>query len=162
MKSLHQTDGKGIFLCRQRSDLLHRIVIVMLVAAHHLVCLNAQLRISLHASIGIYNRPLAKLDKAIKIADTSNQGKAKCETASAVSIAFREDTKPFDKADSVFNKDTYLLDLADIFALLFGQQMSLGTLFRQKRIGVYQGKTLVSGIRLQHRFCLDMDTRILE
>lgn len=107
-------------------------------------------------------RPLAKLDKAIKIADTSNQGKAKCETASAVSIAFREDTKPFDKADSVFNKDTYLRDLAVIFALLFGQQMSLGTLFRQKRIGVYQGKTLVSGIRLQHRFCLDMDTRILE
>ena len=110
----------------------------------------------------VYNRPLAKLDKAIKIADTSNQGKAKCETASAVSIAFREDTKPFDKADSVFNKDTYLRDLAVIFALLFGQQMSLGTLFRQKRIGVYQGKTLVSGIRLQHRFCLDMDTRILE
>lgn len=115
-----------------------------------------------HKNPAFYNRPLAKLDKAIKIADTSNQGKAKCETASAVSIAFREDTKPFDKADSVFNKDTYLRDLAVIFALLFGQQMSLGTLFRQKRIGVYQGKTLVSGIRLQHRFCLDMDTRILE
>lgn len=109
-----------------------------------------------------YNRPLAKLDKAVKIADASNQGKAKGETVSAIAIAFREDTKPFDKADSVFNKDTYFRDLAVISALLFGQRIILGTLFRQKRIGVYQGKTLISAIRLQHHFCLDMDTRILE
>lgn len=108
------------------------------------------------------NRPLAKLGKAVKIADASNQGKAKCETVSAVTIAFREDTKPFEKADSVFNKDTYFRDFAVIFALLLGQRMILGTLFRQKRIGVYQGKALVSSICLQHRFCLDMDTRILE
>ena len=40
--------------------------------------------------------------------------------------------------------------------------MILGTLFWHKRIGVYPGKTLVSGIRLQHRFSLDMDTGILE
>ena len=107
-------------------------------------------------------RPLAKLGKAVKIADASNQGKAKGETVSAVSIGFREDTKPFDKADGVFNKDTFFRNLAVIFALLLGQWMIFGTLFRQKSIGVYQGKTLVSSIRLQHRFCFDMDTRILE
>ena len=55
-----------------------------------------------------YNRPLAKLSKAVNIADASNQRKAKSETASAVAVAFREDTKPFDKADSVFHKDTLL------------------------------------------------------
>ena len=54
------------------------------------------------------NRPLAKLGKAVNIADASNQRKAKSETASAVAVAFREDTKPFDKADSVFHKDTLL------------------------------------------------------
>ena len=37
-----------------------------------------------------------------------------------VAIAFRENTKPFDKADSVFNKDTFLRNLAVIFAFLFG------------------------------------------
>ena len=55
-----------------------------------------------------HNRPLAKLGKAVNIADASNQRKAKSETASAVAVAFREDTKPFDKADSVFHKDTLL------------------------------------------------------
>ena len=40
--------------------------------------------------------------------------------------------------------------------------MILGTLFRQERIGVYLSKPLVSAVRLQHRFCLDMDTGILE
>ena len=110
----------------------------------------------------VFIRPLAKLGKAVKIADASNQGKAKGETVSAVSIGFREDTKPFDKADGVFNKDTFFRNLAVIFALLLGQWMIFGTLFRQKSIGVYQGKTLVSSIRLQHRFCFDMDTRILE
>ena len=54
------------------------------------------------------NRPLAKLDQAVKITDTSNQRKAKCETVSAVGIGFREDTEPFNKAGSVFNKDTLL------------------------------------------------------
>ena len=56
----------------------------------------------------VYFRPLAKLGKAVKIADASNQRKAKSETVSAVAIAFREDTKSFDKSDSVFNKDTLL------------------------------------------------------
>ena len=61
------------------------------------------------ASYGIAesNRPLAKLGKAVKIADTSNQRKAKRETIPAVAIAFRENAKPFDKADGVFNKDTF-------------------------------------------------------
>ena len=54
-----------------------------------------------------YIRPLAKLGKPVKIADTSNQRKAKCETMPAVAIAFRENAKPFDKADSVFNLDTF-------------------------------------------------------
>ena len=40
--------------------------------------------------------------------------------------------------------------------------MILGTLFGHKRIGVYLSKPLVSGISLQHCFCLDMDTGILE
>ena len=55
-----------------------------------------------------YNRPLAKLDKAVKVADASNQRKAKCKTVSAIAVALREDTKSFDKADNVFNKDTVL------------------------------------------------------
>ena len=37
-----------------------------------------------------------------------------------------------------------------------------GTLFRQEGTGMYLNKPQVSGIRLQHRFCLDMDTGILE
>lgn len=53
-------------------------------------------------------RPLAKLDKAVKVADASNQRKAKCKTVSAIAVALREDAKSFDKADSVFNKDTIL------------------------------------------------------
>ena len=40
--------------------------------------------------------------------------------------------------------------------------MILGALFRQEGIGVNLSKSLVSAIRLQHRFCLDMDTGILE
>ncbi len=54
-----------------------------------------------------YNRPLAKLGKAVKIADTSNQGKAKSKAASTVAVTLREDTKPFDKTDRVFNKDPF-------------------------------------------------------
>ena len=52
-----------------------------------------------------YNRLLAKLGKAVKIADTSNQGKAKSKAASTVAVTLREDAKPFDKTDCVFNKD---------------------------------------------------------
>ena len=40
--------------------------------------------------------------------------------------------------------------------------MILGALFRQEGIGMNLSKSLVSAIRLQHRFCLDMDTGILE
>ena len=53
-------------------------------------------------------RPLAKLAQAVKVADASNQRKAKCKTVSAIAVALREDTKSFDKADNVFNKDTIL------------------------------------------------------
>ena len=52
-------------------------------------------------------RLLAKLGKAVKIADTSNQGKAKSKAASTVAVTLREDTKPFDKTDRVFNKDPF-------------------------------------------------------
>ena len=82
----------------------------------------------------------------VKIAYASKQRKAKSETVSAVAIAFREDTKSFDKTDSVFNKDALLCNLSVIFAFLIGEGMILGTLFRHKRIGVYQSKTLVCGI----------------
>ena len=65
--------------------------------------LSLQNKLSVLMSI----RPLAKLGKTVKIADSSNQRKAKCETMPAVAIAFRENAKPFDKADGVFNKDTF-------------------------------------------------------
>ena len=55
----------------------------------------------------LQNRLLAKLGKAVKIADTSNQGKAKSKAASTVAVTLREDTKPFDKTDCVFNKDPF-------------------------------------------------------
>ena len=57
-------------------------------------------------------RPLAKLAQAVKVADASNQRKAKCKTVSAIAVALREDTKSFDKADNVFNKDTVLSNQA--------------------------------------------------
>ena len=45
-------------------------------------------------------RPLAKLSKAVKVADTSNQGKAESKALSPVTVTLREDTKPFDKMDT--------------------------------------------------------------
>ena len=62
----------------------------------------------------------------------------------------------------MFNKDTFSCNLTVLFTLLPGQGVILGTLLRQERIGVYLNKSLVSGIRLQRRFRLDMDTGILE
>lgn len=55
----------------------------------------------------IYIRPLAKLSKAVKVADASNQGKTEGKALSSVTVTFREDTKPFEKTDGVFNKDTF-------------------------------------------------------
>ena len=52
-------------------------------------------------------RPLAKLSKAVKVADTGNQGKAESKALSAVTVTLREDTKSFEKTDGVFNKDTF-------------------------------------------------------
>ena len=52
-------------------------------------------------------RPLAKLSKAVKVADTSNQGEAESEAFSPVTVTLGEDTKPFDKTDGVFNKDMF-------------------------------------------------------
>ena len=52
-------------------------------------------------------RPLAKLSKAVKVADTSDQGKAESKALSRVTVTLGEDTKPFDKTDGVFNKDTF-------------------------------------------------------
>ena len=57
--------------------------------------------------ISIINRPLAKLSKAVKVADASNQGKTEGKALSSVTVTFREDTKPFEKTDGVFNKDTF-------------------------------------------------------
>ena len=53
-----------------------------------------------------YNRPLAKLNRAIKIGNTSNQGEAKSKAFSAIAVTFGEDTKPFEKTNGVFNKNT--------------------------------------------------------
>ncbi len=54
-----------------------------------------------------YIRPLAKLSKAVKVADTSNQGKAESKALSSVAVTLGKDTKPFDKTDGMFNKDTF-------------------------------------------------------
>ena len=43
-----------------------------------------------------------KLSGAIKIADTSNQGKVQSKVVSAIAITFGEDTKPFYKTKGVF------------------------------------------------------------
>ena len=53
------------------------------------------------------NRPLAKLSKAVKVADTGNQGKAESKALSAVTVTLRKDTESFKKTDGVFNKDTF-------------------------------------------------------
>lgn len=58
-------------------------------------------------SIRFYIRPLAKLSKAVKVADTSNQGKAESKALSPVAVTLGKDTKPFDKTDGMFNKDTF-------------------------------------------------------
>ena len=55
----------------------------------------------------VNNRPLAKLSKAFKVADTGNQGKAESKALSAVTVTLREDTESFKKTDGVFNKDTF-------------------------------------------------------
>ena len=55
----------------------------------------------------LLNRPLAKLSKAVKVADTGNQGKAESKALSAVTVTLREDTESFKKTDGVFNKDTF-------------------------------------------------------
>ena len=52
-------------------------------------------------------RPLAKLSKAVKIADTSDQREAESKATSSVAVAFRKDTKPFDETNSMFNKDSF-------------------------------------------------------
>ena len=61
----------------------------------------------LHRLYNISNRPLAKLSKAVKVADTSNQGKAESKALSPVAVTLGKDTKPFDKTDGMFNKDTF-------------------------------------------------------
>lgn len=51
------------------------------------------------------NRSLAKLRKAVKVADTSNQREAECEAFPPIARSFRKDTESFEKAEGVFNKD---------------------------------------------------------
>ena len=50
-------------------------------------------------------RPLAKLNKAVKIADACDHGKAKSKTFSTVTVSLGKDTKSFDKTDSVFDEN---------------------------------------------------------
>jgi len=49
-----------------------------------------------------FNRPLAKLESELEIANTRNEIKAKTETLPAVPIPLRKDAKTFDTADDVF------------------------------------------------------------
>ena len=63
--------------------------------------------INCHGFMIYRNRPLAKLNKAVKIADASDQRKAKSKTLSTVTVALRKDAKSFDKADSVFDEDAF-------------------------------------------------------
>ena len=44
-----------------------------------------------------YNRSLAKLSKAVKIADASDEGETESEAISTIAIAFGDDTESFDK-----------------------------------------------------------------
>lgn len=57
--------------------------------------------------LNLFSRPLAKLSKAVKVADTGNQGKAESKALSAVTVTLRKDTESFKKTDGVFNKDTF-------------------------------------------------------
>ena len=61
----------------------------------------------IHPMNGESIRPHAKLSKAVKVADTSDQGEAESKALSPVAVTLGEDTKPFDKTDGVFNKDTF-------------------------------------------------------
>ena len=47
------------------------------------------------------------IDKRHLILGAAIKEKRRAKTLSAIAIAFREDTKPFDKTDGVFNKDTF-------------------------------------------------------
>ena len=58
-------------------------------------------------TLWLFIRPHAKLSKAVKVADTSDQGEAESKALSPVTVTLGEDTKPFDKTDGVFNKDTF-------------------------------------------------------
>ena len=59
-------------------------------------------------SIGLRNRPLAKLNIAVKIADASDEGEAESKAVSTIAIAFGKDTESFDKTDGMFHKDAFL------------------------------------------------------
>ena len=72
------------------------------------VCQQANsLPTDFHRDAQTINRPLAKLSKAVKVADTSVQGEVESKALSPVTVTLKEDTKPFDKTDGVFNKDTF-------------------------------------------------------
>ena len=75
--------------------------------------------------IAVVNRPLAKLSEAVKITDTGNQREAERKAFSAITVTLRENAKPFDEANGVFNKDTLPGNFTIFLALLFGQWMIL-------------------------------------
>ncbi len=70
-------------------------------------------------------RPLAKLSKAVKVADTSNQGKAKSKAISAVAVTFRQDTESLNETDGVLHKNTLFGNLSVFPAFLLCQWMCL-------------------------------------
>jgi len=72
-----------------------------------------------------FTRPLAKLSKAVKVADTSDQGKAKRKAISAVAVAFRKDTKSLHETDGVLYENALSGNLSVFPAFLLCQRMLL-------------------------------------
>ena len=70
-------------------------------------------------------RPLAKLGKAVKVADTSDQGKAKSKAIPAVAVTFRQDTESFNEADGVLYENALSGNLPVFLAFLLCQRMLL-------------------------------------
>ncbi len=79
----------------------------------------------LNEKIEFVNRPLAKLGKAVKVANTSDQRKTESKTISAVAVTFRLDTESFNEADDMLHKNALSGNLSVFPSFLFCQRMIL-------------------------------------
>ncbi len=107
-------------------------------------------------------RPLAKLSKAIEIADTSNQGEAKRKTFSAVTVTLGQNAKPLHKTYCMFHKHTSSGNLTVYSSCLLCQRMSPGTFLGQAGVVMQFLKSLISGICLQQSLCRNMNMGFFE